>query len=252
MQQFPADLNVLSPRPFLNTGVGRPAQGSLDNVNTAKLPDGSLCWVLSLRTLYQLDKSASGSETFPNVINAAGGGQWKAVTGVQAAALGTTFLDPGAANYVRWVNNGGTIEAGWWSLNPVGVFSQQRTASGGEFDTLYWQLPYAPGRQLNNATVTILPAGGHAALPGTLPQWSVQRRLPTNNFPAGAPLAFVTDPSADVPTYETQHTIVLDDSVSGMPVTFESGYLYYLILSPEGGANSLTALQVFNAQITIA
>lgn len=250
MQQFPSALNVLSPRPFLNTGVGRPAEDSLDNVNTAKLPDGSLCWVLSLKTLYQLDKSASGTETFPNVINAAGGGQWKAVTGTQAGALGTTFLDPGEANFTRWVNNGGTIEEGWWFLNAAGVFSQQRTATGGDFDTLYWQLPYAPGRQLTNATVTIQPNGGHAALPSTVPQWRVQRRLPTTNS-LGAPQAFINDPSADVPTYETQHTLVLDDSVSGMPVTFESGYLYLLSLSPEAGTNSLAGLQVFSAQITI-
>ena len=104
MQNFPADLCVLSPRARASGNPNAGDRDSLQNVNTTELPDGALCFALNTATLYRLDKTlqlVSGITVTP----IAGPGTWVPLTSAE-----TTLVESGEAIMV----SGGLV-------NPSGV-----------------------------------------------------------------------------------------------------------------------------------
>lgn len=82
-------LRLLGPRAVLS-GTGN--SDSLQNVNTACLPSGSLCLVQENQTLYRLDKSASDPVDPPAIIAPASGlGRWIALAGAAVPEPPTPF-----------------------------------------------------------------------------------------------------------------------------------------------------------------
>ena len=73
MSHPPAELRILEPRKFL-LGTGNP--DSLQNVISATLPDGAVCYVLDQRDWYVLDKFSTDPVSGTDVV-AATTGRWK-------------------------------------------------------------------------------------------------------------------------------------------------------------------------------
>jgi hypothetical protein len=92
MSHPPAELRILEPRKFL-LGTGNP--DSLQNVISATLPDGAVCYVLDQRDWYVLDKFSTDPVSGTDVV-AATTGRWKrqivASSGVAPVAQ-TFFVD---------------------------------------------------------------------------------------------------------------------------------------------------------------
>ena len=77
MDESAVAFRLLGPRAGLLPGAVR-AENALNNINTHDLPDGALCFVLSERCLYFLNKESTATQDdFAIILPAAGGpGRW--------------------------------------------------------------------------------------------------------------------------------------------------------------------------------
>lgn len=92
MQIASVALRVLTGRPTLSSVPG----DSLEGINTTTLPDGALCWVTEVRSLYILSKASTETADGSDIVQpAAGGGRWRRYT----SGIDVAFPDlrPGVA-----------------------------------------------------------------------------------------------------------------------------------------------------------
>lgn len=115
MQNADTALRLLSPRP---TTSGAGDGDSLQNVNTSKLPNGSLCWVISNDTLYRLDKSSTLN--VGTIIPVGGPGRW-----IPVVAAGSGSTPPFAGESILEIGGGGTVTPvganQWVALTSLGA-----------------------------------------------------------------------------------------------------------------------------------
>lgn len=113
--------------------VGTPSSGGdIANVNTAVLPNGALCFVLSNRGLYEFDRfSSAAASGFEIVVPTAGGGRWLlrgagASSVIQAALYSTQAL-----------NNAFVVDGNWQPSTGANFFAPNIGS--------YWTLTAAGG-----------------------------------------------------------------------------------------------------------
>lgn len=109
-------------------------------------------------------------------------------------------------------------------------------------------IPIEPpdGATLTGATVRINPAGGHGALPATMPALRVVRRaLATDTVTTLG--AQKVDASGNVAAYEPAHELSVDAFSS---VVDRATYAYELRIRGEGGTNFVAGLEASCARIT--
>jgi len=99
---------------------------------------------------------------------------------------------------------------------------------------------------LTELNVIVTGAGGHGALPATIPNVSLYRDV---GAAVGVLVATANDPSPAVGAYESAHLITL----TGFSESVSPNNLYRLIILGEAGANAVVGLQVhsFNTVMTV-
>lgn len=106
------------------------------------------------------------------------------------------------------------------------------------------QLPH--GVTLNSLSVRIDPAGGHVGLPAIMPQLTFKARSAAT-FAAAISDIVAVDTSANVAAYQANHLITMS---SINHVVDASANQYIIVFDSEGGANSLSGLEMLGITAT--
>lgn len=137
-----------------------------------------------------------------------------------------------------------------WSYDYRGLVTKHNTGAAGRlalaFDTSILATEAfstaanntTRGPLLKTITLRMLPPGGHAALPQYMPKFGIYRIDPTTpggRTPMNSTSALVTDTSANVATYETEHSLTFTCDFANIILP---GYRYWLEYFDEGGTNS--------------
>lgn len=111
---------ILSPRGLASsTHEGGDPGSSIDNIIVTPLPDGTLCWAVSQKSLFVLDKNSILAESFPDVLAAVPAGKWIKLSPYippvpPAVDAGNTLVD-GAFKEVLPTGNPFWTSYTWWT-----------------------------------------------------------------------------------------------------------------------------------------
>lgn len=137
MQNADVALRILSPRPRAFGAPNAGDSGSIQNVNTAELPDGALCFAVDLQVLYQLAKGLSGT-ILGAITPIAGPGRWIPLSG-----FGQDLISTGEAVLTA----GGNINSGntgtWSNLDSFGANWEGENAAIWALNTTGGKLTYS-------------------------------------------------------------------------------------------------------------
>lgn len=120
MAQLSGTPPILSPRVLASaTHEGGDPGSSIDNIIVTPLPDGILCWAVSQKSLYVLDKLSAQVESFPDVLSAVPAGKWIRLSPYvppepPEVAAGNTLID-GAYKEVLPSGNAFWTSYIWWT-----------------------------------------------------------------------------------------------------------------------------------------
>lgn len=133
-------------------------------------------------------------------------------------------------------------DASWSTLNQHAGYIEVTVVGA----TCFWPLKLPDGATLTSIATLILPAGGHGALPVSMPRFkvvSIHGSLAT----ATDEVAFVTDSSANTTAYQLLHAI----TSGALSVVINNASKRYLVyLETESSTNSLVATKVYNVYYT--
>jgi hypothetical protein len=130
--------------------------------------------------------------------------------------------------------------SGAWtpSATTAGIVSAG-TGQGAAFEA---QPPH--GSTLTDVRVWILPAGGHAALPGTMPTITLAT---VHNAGGVTTIGASTDTSLNVTAYQNNHAIAL----TGLShVVDRSAFRYVVFFAGEASANAVNGLLLYYCELT--
>lgn len=166
------------------------------------------------------------------------------VQGTLTISNGVEFATP--RSYTR--SSTGTIwfDATEWGAGTNGMFFLQNTppGSGGSQTPVSWVLDVPAGSTITSITWYIDPAGGHGALPGTLPSLLVRELNPADGTSTN--IVTMADTSPDVGTYEAAHTIA--SGVLAYATT--AGRIVVASMLGEKGANEVAGGRFYPPVVT--
>lgn len=135
-----------------------------------------------------------------------------------------------------------------WALDGSGYWTQVSVADAGLL-VFTFNMPAIVGR-ITEARLALKGAGGHGAMPGTKPAFTLTKVNPETGNGSTTLIPATTDPTTLVSAYEVTH-VIPKFYTTGTGPQLDGTQTLALAITGEKDANSLVGLQVYGLRLVI-